>query len=160
MSADPSSLSARWRVRRMSSADLDRVCEVEAQIYPFPWSRGNFSDSLAAGYDAWLFESGRDLIGYAIVMWLPDEVHLLNISVAGNLQGLGYGRAMLRWLCADTAQRAAHSMLLEVRPSNVVARALYASEGFTQIGIRRRYYPAQGDAREDALVLRKALVDG
>lgn len=143
----------------MHRADLDAVMRIEREIYPYPWTAGNFGDSLKAGYDAWVFESARELIGYAVIMWIPDEVHLLNLSVAAPLQGRGYGRAMLRWLCADAAARGARAMMLEVRPSNETARALYASIGFAQIGVRRRYYPAQGDAREDALVLRRRLVD-
>lgn len=160
MSAEPSAASApRWRVRPMHRADLDAVMRIEREVYPFPWTPGNFGDSLKAGYDAWVFESARELIGYAVVMWIPDEAHLLNLSVAGALQGRGYGRAMLRWLCADAAGRGARAVMLEVRPSNERARALYASMGFAQIGVRRRYYPAEGDAREDALVLRRLLVD-
>ena len=149
--------------RPMQVADLGRVMEIEAAIYPFPWTRGNFSDSLKAGYDAWVFEdeaaSGGGLLGYAIVMWIPDEVHLLNISVEAARQGRGLGRAMLEWLCADARERGARSMLLEVRPSNAVARQLYASSGFRPIGLRRGYYPAQAGTREDALVLRRVLVD-
>jgi len=143
----------------MHRADLDAVMRIEREVYPFPWTPGNFGDSLKAGYDAWVFESARELIGYAVVMWIPDEAHLLNLSVAGALQGRGYGRAMLRWLCADAAGRGARAVMLEVRPSNERARALYASMGFAQIGVRRRYYPAEGDGREDALVLRRLLVD-
>jgi len=159
-STDMSAVVApRWRVRPMHRSDLDTVMRLEQELYPFPWTRGNFGDSLTAGYDAWVFESARELIGYAVLMWIPDEVHLLNISVAGPLQGRGYGRAMLAWLCDDARRRGARAMMLEVRPSNVVARALYASMRFVQVGLRKRYYPAQGDAREDALVLRRMLVD-
>ncbi|MEN9315867.1 MAG: ribosomal-protein-alanine N-acetyltransferase [Pseudomonadota bacterium] len=146
--------------RRMTPDDLEAVMAVEEAVYPFPWTRGNFRDSIDAGYDCWVFESGAGLVGYAIVMWLPDEVHLLNISVDGKRQGLGLGRAILRALCADAAIRGAQSMLLEVRPSNATARALYASESFELVGIRKRYYPAGPDAREDALVMRRSLARG
>lgn len=158
MSADASTTALpRWRVRPMHRGDLDAVARVESEIYPFPWTPGNFGDSLEAGYDAWIFESAQGLIGYAVLMWIPDEVHLLNISVATELQGRGYGRAMLEWLCEDAGRRGALSMLLEVRPSNRVARALYESMDFSAIGLRKRYYPAQGGSREDAIVLRREL---
>lgn len=151
------------RARPMRRADLDAVAAVEGRIYPFPWSRGNFADSLAAGYDAWVFESAAPpdggLLGYAVVMWIPDEVHLLNLSVAGDAQGRGVGRAMLGWLMRDAARRGARAMMLEVRPSNERALALYRSCGFVQIGTRKRYYPAGNDAREDAWVLFRKLGD-
>jgi ribosomal protein S18 acetylase RimI-like enzyme len=47
-------------------------------------------------------------------------------------------------------------MLLEVRPTNAAARALYARAGFVQLGVRRDYYPAK-PGREDALLLGRAL---
>ena len=150
------------RARAMTVVDLDRVMTIEAAVYPFPWTRGNFSDSLKAGYDAWVFESdaGAGIVGYAVLMWLPDEIHLLNISVDAHCQGQGHGGAMLDWLCRDARGRGAHSMLLEVRPSNVPARALYEARGFRQLGVRRGYYPAAGGAREDALVLRLEFAHG
>lgn len=143
------------RVRAMQRSDLDAVAEIERSIYPFPWTRGNFADSLIAGHDAWIFaapEEPASLVGYAVSMWLPDEVHLLNLSVEAAHQGRGFGRAMLRWLMDDAARRGAHGMMLEVRPSNDRALALYRSTGFAQIGLRRRYYPAEL-GREDAQVL-------
>ncbi len=170
MSAQPKPTSGRsdgllmareglLEVRTMHGGDLDTVAAIEQAIYPFPWSRGNFADSLTAGYDSWLFEAGQRTVGYAIVMWLPDEVHLLNLSVAAELQGCGFGRAMLRWLMADSERRGAPGMLLEVRPSNQRAIALYHSLGFHRIGIRKRYYPSWNHSREDAWVLRREFGD-
>ncbi|OJX05954.1 MAG: ribosomal-protein-alanine N-acetyltransferase [Burkholderiales bacterium 70-64] len=148
---------APLRVRPMRRADLDAVAAIECRVYPHPWTRGNFADSLAAGYDAWVLENaglaGPELVAYAIVMWIPDEVHLLNLSVSAERQGCGLGRAMLRWLMRDAAGRGARGMMLEVRPSNTPAVALYRSAGFAQIGVRKRYYPAGESGREDALVL-------
>lgn len=146
-------------VRRMNTGDLDTVAAIESDVYEFPWSRGNFADAIQAGYDGWVFEAQSVIIGYAIVMWLPDEVHLLNVSVVRSAQGRGYGRALMHWLMANVAGRGAPAMMLEVRPSNTVARSLYDSLAFRQIGVRRRYYPAALATREDALVLRRMFVD-
>ncbi|HQY29256.1 MAG TPA: ribosomal protein S18-alanine N-acetyltransferase [Burkholderiaceae bacterium] len=154
---------AGLRVRAMRREDLDAVAAIERDVYPFPWSRGNFADSMASGYDAWVFEggdgTGSALLGYAVVMWIPDEAHLLNLSVATPAQGRGAGRAMLDWLMRDAARRGARGMMLEVRPSNLRAIALYRSCGFDQIGVRKRYYPAADGAREDARVLFRRLAD-
>ncbi len=148
-------LAGMWS-RPLTKYDLPRVVAIEQDIYEFPWTAGNFADSMIAGYDCWLFEDDRgELRGYAIVMWIPDEVHLLNLSMAERWQGCGIGRAALAWLCADVRARGAHGMLLEVRPSNLPARSLYESTGFERIGVRRRYYPAALGAREDAWVLFK-----
>ena len=129
-----------WRARPMGRADLARVVQVETRIFPFPWTFGNFADSLAAGYDGWVFESPSEpyeLFGYAIVMWLPDEVHLLNLSVDAPLQGQGLGAQLLGWLMANAGRRGARSMLLEVRPSNTPALRLYERMGFVRTGPER-----------------------
>lgn len=139
----------------MGRSDLDEVSCGEALIYPFPWSRGNFADCLVAGYDAWVLRRQGVLLAYAVLMWIPDEVHLLNLSVMPQWQGRGIGRAFLGALCEDAQRRGARGMMLEVRPSNRVAAALYDSVGFRQIGLRKRYYPSWNQTREDARVLFK-----
>ncbi len=144
----------------MLRSDIARIMPIEREIFPFPWTEGNFIDSLRSGYDAWLFEYGEEIVGYAVVMWLPDEAHLLNLSVATLRQGRGVGRAALHWLSDSTARRGARTMLLEVRPSNVRALRLYESAGFERIGLRRNYYPSYGNTREDALVLQRRIGDG
>ncbi len=144
----------------MGYADCHRVGRIEREAYEFPWSLQNFASSIRAGHDAWLFslgptpgEAAVDPCGYALLMWAPDEVHLLNITVAPALQGRGVGAAMLHWLLDDAARRGAGRMLLEVRPSNAIAISLYESRGFTRIGMRRGYYPAAAGQREDAIVM-------
>jgi len=149
-----------WRARPMGHADLAQVAQIEERIFPFPWTFGNFADSLAAGYDGWVFEAldtPGGILGYAIVMWLPDEVHLLNLSVDAPVQGRGLGARMIDWLMADVAARGARSMMLEVRPSNTTALRLYERKGFLRIGLRRRYYPAHNGTREDAIVMVRRL---
>jgi ribosomal-protein-alanine N-acetyltransferase len=162
VSAEPIGWSAppAWNARAMRRADLAQVSQIEARIFPFPWTYGNFADSLAAGYDGWVLESLEapdTLLGYAIVMWLPDEVHLLNLSVDAPVQGRGLGADMLDWLMGDAGARGARSMLLEVRPSNTPALRLYERKGFMRVGLRRRYYPAHDGAREDAIVMIRRL---
>jgi len=140
----------------MTAADLDAVAEAEQRIHPFPWTRGNFVDSLAAGHGAWLaLEDGR-MIGYAVMLQVMDEVHLLNISVQPELQRSGRGSALLIQLFDLARRRAATRMLLEVRPGNVSGQALYKRHGFVEIGRRHDYYPAH-EGREDAIVMARDL---
>jgi ribosomal-protein-alanine N-acetyltransferase len=145
------------RFEPMQALDLDEVAAVERDIYPFPWTRGNFQDALAAGYSAWTLRGPRrELIAYSIVMIAVDEAHLLNLSVARAYQRRGHGWRTLEWMAQRAREYGARSMLLEVRPSNADALRLYARYGFARIGVRRGYYPAHG-AREDAVVMRITL---
>ena len=136
----------------LAEEDLPDVVRIERAIYPFPWTLGNFRDSIAAGYHCPALRLDGKLIGYAVMMFGPDEAHLLNLSVAEQQQRHGYGEFMLRQLLRVARERGAQRMFLEVRPSNAPALALYAKHGFAEIGRRRDYYPAHG-GREDAIVL-------
>jgi len=141
----------------MTVGALDEVHAVETDIYPFPWTRGNFHDALRAGNVAWVLRADdQALIAYCIILMAIDEAHLLNLSVARPWQRSGYGWKMLEWAARCAREYGARTMLLEVRPSNGAALSLYRRYGFQHIGVRRDYYPAHG-AREDALVMRLTL---
>ena len=142
------------RLSPMTVAELQAVVGIEASAYDFPWTRGNFIDSLAAGYLARVLcdVDGR-VVGYLVAMKGVEEVHLLNLTVAPQEQGKGYARHMLDELVAACAAMRARQLWLEVRESNTRARALYTRYGFRHIGVRRSYYPALHGRREDAAVM-------
>ncbi|HYD79981.1 MAG TPA: ribosomal protein S18-alanine N-acetyltransferase [Paucimonas sp.] len=146
------------RFARMSLDDLAEVQNIENDVYPHPWSRGNFIDSLYSGYDCWVVrqEDGM-LAGYFLIMFAVDEAHLLNITVRRDLQRRGLGRALLDKVAAIARERAMMSVLLEVRPTNLRALAVYRQYGFLEIGKRKGYYPAANNTREDAIVMRLVL---
>lgn len=154
-------MSARFEIapdyRLMTVRDLDAVMEIEREIYPHPWTRGNFSDSLDAGYYCWVAECGGAMVGYSVVMVAAGEAHLLNLSIAAPWQRRGLGRKLLKFILELARDRAAGRIFLEVRPSNTAAIALYTNAGFTQVGMRRGYYPSPGGG-EDALVMERVLV--
>ena len=145
-------LKAQASYRPMRPGDLAAVADLEKSLYAFPWSLGNFRDSVEAGYDCWVACDGERVIGYAILMVALDEAHLLNFAVGSGWQNRGIGRDFLTFIL-DVARGAKVQMVyLEVRPSNLAARHLYRKAGFQQIAIRPSYYPAHG-GREDALFL-------
>ena len=136
----------------MDEQDLDEVIAIENAIYSHPWTRGNFIDSLRAGYACRVWRLERELVGYFIVMAAAGEAHLLNLSIAPASQRSGHGSALLREAAAVAVKLGAHNLFLEVRPSNHAAQALYRRFGFRKVAVRRDYYPAH-TGREDALLL-------
>ena len=140
----------------MGAGDIDEVFAIELDICPFPWGRGNFSDSLESGYSGWVCRFGGELVGYFVLMPAVDDAHLLTIGVARQRQNKGFGARLLRHAMHVARAGGAKTLLLEVRPSNDKALKLYRDFGFGQIGVRRNYYPAAG-GREDALVLTRPL---
>ena len=130
---------------------------LEANVQAFPWTRGNFTDALAAGYGAWTLRREGRVAGFCILMFAPDVAHLLVIAVARDLHRQGLGSVLLDWCEQQARERGLEGVLLEVRPSNVSAVEFYKARGYLQIGLRRGYYPAEKGGREDALVMQKRL---
>ncbi len=147
--------------RPMREADVAAVARIEAGAHVAPWTPGNFSDALAAGYGALVGEVNGSIVAYGVLMLAPGEAQLLNLTVVDTLRRRGIGRQLLRRFLVDAAVLGADQCFLEVRESNIGAIGLYAAEGFVPVARRAGYYPATrtGATREDALVLRRALRD-
>lgn len=163
--------SRRVAFEPMTLADLDAVAAVEKTAYTHPWTQRHFSDSLQSGYPAVMLlgeplacdmdgnarPDGRVLLGYLVAMSGVDEVHLLNITVSPAHQHQGWARFMLDALVHWSRAQHAQWLWLEVRQSNSRAHALYTRYGFSQVGLRRGYYPAGQNHREDAVVMSLSL---
>jgi ribosomal-protein-alanine N-acetyltransferase len=149
-------LEVSEELRPMTVGDLARVHVIEAASYEYPWSLGNFADSLQAGYSMWVREAGGEVTAYYVMMAAAGEAHLLNLTVAPASRRRGLGRALLEHCLARAREARAASVFLEVRTSNIAAIALYHQSGFVDLAVRRGYYPAQ-HGREDALIMNLTL---
>jgi N6-L-threonylcarbamoyladenine synthase len=140
------------RIRRLEETDLERVLALERATFPVPWTRGMFLDELLQGSSrAWFVaDSPWGLLGYAGLMEVEGEGHLLNLAVRRDGRGRGVGSALLAAVFDEADRRRLERLTLEVRPSNSVALALYAGAGFVEEGRRPGYY---ADTGEDALVM-------
>ena len=155
------------QLRPMQFTDLDEIIAIEPTIYSHPWTRGNFSDSLNSGYSAWVLEindkqntilnNTGEIIGYALIMMVLDEAHLLNLSIVKSHQKQGLGRCLLEHMLRTAKNYRAANVFLEVRISNISAIALYEKLGFCEMAVRSAYYPADPKiyktSREDALLM-------
>ncbi len=134
----------------MTEHELQQVLDIENANYEFPWSRNIFLDCIKVGYRCVALQLDGVVAAYAVMSVAANEAHLLNLCVAPEYQGRGYGRVMLEHMLDAARRLHAGTCFLEVRRSNRKAIRLYHAAGFNQIGIRKDYYPAvQG--REDAV---------
>jgi [ribosomal protein S18]-alanine N-acetyltransferase len=138
---------------------LDRVLQIENAVYPHPWSRANFEDSIQTGYQMQVLTSDSthdaDILGYFIAMKGFEEVHLLNITVAEPFQRQGWARVMLDALAVWSRGQGAAWLWLEVRANNERALEVYKTQGFKLVSVRQDYYPKgpKANGREDAIVM-------
>ena len=137
----------------MRETDVDVVAAIEQRAHPFPWTRGNFVDSLKAGHSAWVLRDGGVPVGYGVLMMTVDDAELLDITVAPECQRRGLGGLLLGHLCDVARSHGGVRMFLEVRAGNDAGLALYRRSGFAEIGRRSAYY--QG--KEDAIVMAREL---
>ena len=164
-------MSARWDERGdessapsghvllpMAMAQLDAVMAIEVAAYAFPWSYGNFVDSIVAGHPSrLLYSAAGELLGYFVAMVGVDEIHLLNITIAPAAQGQGHARFLISALIELCGAHQASELWLEVRDSNLRARDIYRRLGFKQVGVRKAYYPVALGRREDAVLMSRKL---
>lgn len=143
-------------IRQMLVTDLDEVIVIEKEVFLFPWTRGNFGDSISSGYHCYVLELGGHIFGYGVMTIGLDEAHLLTLSVTAGWQQEGWGEKLLQHFICLAKEHHARSVFLEVRKSNLGAARLYERIGFTRIATRSGYYPAMG-GHEDAIVMELTL---
>lgn len=145
-------MEPRLHVRPMTRFDLTEVTAIEADSYPYPWSRGIFGDCLRVGYCCRVVEADGETVGYAILSMAAGEAHILNLCVDEGWRHAGLGGVLLETLLLEARLARARRVFLEVRPTNRAARALYRKFGFRVIGRRPAYYPSE-EGREDAVIM-------
>jgi len=127
---------------------------IEDRSFPFPWTQGMimmelFDNPLGISFVAKERES-HCIIGYVFMRAIVDELHLLNIAVHPEWRGRGLGDTLLQCVLRVGRERQMEKVLLEVRPSNHPARALYRKYQFHLVGHRKKYYIKP---TEDAILL-------
>jgi ribosomal-protein-alanine N-acetyltransferase len=143
-----------WRLQRLDASRVPEILDIEWRGYPFPWTEQIVRDSLRHGTVCWgVLNPADELLAYAFFSMAVGEAHVLNICVDPAQQGQGIGRYLMQHLLELARSELCTVVLLEVRRSNSAARRLYESLGFNTLGIRKGYYPAAENSREDALVL-------
>jgi len=150
----------RWYLSRTNPADISRILEIENRCFGLPWGRLSFEAEMDRADGGGLVAKYQNpagdelLVAFIFFRIIADEVHILRLAVDPEWRRRGIGSRLvtecLRWTC----RRGMAAVLLEVRPSNTGAIALYTKLGFQEIATRRGYY---GDSREDALILKREI---
>ncbi|MGH7505710.1 MAG: ribosomal protein S18-alanine N-acetyltransferase [Longimicrobiales bacterium] len=142
-------------IRRMTSADLTAVMDIEFASYTMPWGEATFR-GLLRRTDAELLvaETEGGLVGYAACWFVVDQGELGNVAVAVTWRRRGVGARLVAAVLARAAERGVRELFLEVRPSNAGAQRLYQRFGFEVVGRRRNYYI---EPAEDAIVMRRLI---
>jgi ribosomal-protein-alanine N-acetyltransferase len=138
--------------REATEADAPALAALHAAAFPpaQAWGTDTIAMLLAlpGAFGLW-----RDGAGLVLARMAADEAEILTFGVVPGARRRGHGAALLRGALAAARARGAGAMFLEAAANNASALALYAREGFAEVGRRGRYYSDGGDA----LVLRLDL---
>jgi ribosomal-protein-alanine N-acetyltransferase len=151
--------TSHWHIRELRKQDLGPVLSIEQVSFPSPWPRTAFLQEIRNSFSkCWVMESGtpadRLLSGYVSVWIVGDEMHIMNLATHPGYRRRGIARRLLLFVEEQAGDIGVRHLVLEVRPSNKAARALYSSLGFRAVGRRPGYYR---DTGEDAVLMVKDL---
>lgn len=142
---------------RVGPEAVPDIALIERESNSPPWSprlfQQEFSSRCSEIHGARL---NGALVGFIVVHTVLDEAHIVNFGVAASSRRRGVGRALLAAVLRELRDREVRWVTLEVRESNRIARGLYGSFGFFEVGLRRRYYT---DNDEDGLILKVDLLN-
>ena len=148
-----------WSLEPLTPADLDEVLAIESASFATPWSRGAFLFEMRQNPAArcWVARGAPpapSVLGYLCLWEIPPEIHITNVAVHPDWRRQGIARGFLGAILEDARRRGITLVLLEVRPNNAEALALYERLGFQVVGRRKGYY---FDTGEDALLMQADL---
>lgn len=144
-------MSEGWTIRPMEQRDIAAVTELERQIFSLPWTRKGFEDALSSPYTRYLCAWEREkLIGYTGYLRSFEDADITNVAVCPSFRNRGVGRSLLTRLMLEGLDDGIERYTLEVRVSNLPARALYERLGFCREGVRPGFYDRP---KEDAIIM-------
>lgn len=129
-----------FTVTGMKAEHISEIARLEKECFSSPWSENALAQELSNPDSHFLVAESDGVAGYIGVQEICGEAYITNIAVFGNFRKLGIGRALLRAAVDGAESRSCVFITLEVRVSNGAAIALYESEGFERIGIRKNFY--------------------
>jgi ribosomal-protein-alanine N-acetyltransferase len=141
------------RIRLAEEKDLPDMARIEADNFSEPWSLKGFQDALNLPETARLFTAVDEkdhLLGYLVLYFTDFDGELETVAVEKGFRGHGIGGALLSAMLDFGREKNLEQIVLEVRPSNEPALALYKARGFLPCGVRKNFY---NFPTEDAIVM-------
>ena len=142
--------------RNITDLDIEKIAELEQQIFSDAWSVKGIGDTAKQSQAIiTVAEEDGEIAGYCIIYFALDEAEIARIATNKNWRRRGVGRQLLDYTCQCCREKQIERMLLDVRESNMGARAFYENYGFEIDGIRKNFY----DMPKEHAVLMSMMID-
>ncbi len=137
-------------IHKLENRFLEEIDLIEKDSFKEPWSKEAYEKEITNPLATYRVITVNDeVVAYGGFWKIVDEGDINNIAVKKEFRGKGYGRMLMNALINEAKKQQIKAMTLEVRVSNINAISLYKKLGFTEAGIRKKYYPDF----EDALIM-------
>ncbi len=122
-------------IRAADASDIEQISEIEKASFDDPWPKSGLGHYVGGSVERMIVFDEGGIKGFTVFSVIDGEVEIYDIAVAPADRKRGVGKALISY-----ALSLAKTAFLEVRESNLAARALYESCGFRAAGIRKKYY--------------------
>ncbi len=143
-------------IKEANLSQLDGITEIENSSFSDPWSKNSLREAIESDNITVFTVSDEDgrILAFSCLLIIEYEAEILNIAVSEKFRGRGIGYCLAGHMIDVCRARNVEDIFLEVRQSNIAARALYRKLGLCEIGIRKRYY---ANPTEDAVLMKMSL---
>ncbi len=132
--------------------DIEAVFALNRQVFDEAWSKDVMLQSLQVGYDLFVCYQDEDLLGYVLSQDILFETQVMQLAVRADVRRQGMAQKLMGMLMQ--AKHEMEALVLEVRASNIGAKAFYQALGYDAVAIRPNYYAKTGGKpREDAVLM-------
>jgi ribosomal protein S18 acetylase RimI-like enzyme len=140
-------MPARFTVRKVRPADLNRILEIErASFGADAYDRNLFAEYLGKCGDLFLAVERRGIVrGYLIAGARGRRAELISVAVSPADRGAGAASAMMESVLRRLRARGVERLFLTVKTSNLGAQAFYAKYAFEFVRRVPRYYEDGSD---------------
>lgn len=134
-------------ISEMNLQDLENIKDCLLTDFDNFWSYNILKQELENGKSKYfVVKQENEIVGFAGIMLIIDEVNIMNIVVKKDKRNLGIGSSLLEEIIRYSKIHNATSITLEVNEKNIPAIKLYEKYGFKQVGLRKKYYNNEDNA--------------
>ncbi len=151
-SIEDRAVSLAVSIEAMRHRHLRAVRQIDAKVYPRPWSLALYQQELArpATRVYRIARTGGSVVGYGGLMIVGTDGHVTSVAVDPEWQGRDIATRLVLAVARGAVEAGCEALTLEVRVSNDRAQELYRRFGFAPVGVRKGYYT---ENNEDAIVM-------
>lgn len=140
-------------IRQANADDATALAALHGAAFSPAWDERAMMDLLQNGACAFIANDAGINIGFALMRLAADEAELLSIAVSEAARQQGIGQKLMNALCKQARVGGVNTFFLEVASDNQAACHFYEKNGFSRLGLRKKYYANGGDALTYSLTL-------